>query len=40
MTHWLPYIAFWAFAGIVLAVLALYVYAAWPVIRPTPQRAR
>jgi hypothetical protein len=36
LTHWLPYIGFWALVTVGLAVFAFYVYAALPLVRRPP----
>jgi hypothetical protein len=36
LTHWLPYIGFWALVTVGLAVFAFYVYAALPLFRRAP----
>jgi hypothetical protein len=35
LTHWLPYIGFWALVSLVFAAFAVYVYAALPLFRRT-----
>ena len=40
MSHLLPYIAFWAFAAIVAAAFAVYIYAALPLFRAPTDAGR
>ena len=36
LTHWLPYIGFWALVTVGLGVFSFYVYAALPLFRRAP----